>query len=142
MCWIGHDDFLHHFLLVHVTQLSSSTMEQTATWELMVVQTVNEFLILYGIQRFVILFTRTHIWSLSWCLLCSFCKINFNIIFWSMPWSCQWSFLDSQPQHYAFLFSPIRATCCAHLPPSPFMWSPNNIFWGYKSYSCSVCSLL
>jgi hypothetical protein len=47
------------------------------------------------------------------------------------------------PNHNTVCISVLPHMCHMLCPSSPpLMWSPNNILWGYRSYSCSICSLL
>ena len=61
-----------------------------------------------------------------------FLNIHLNIILRSTPWSPKWFFPSgfSAKTLYTSLFSPVRATCPAHLILD--FYYPNNIGWAVK----------
>jgi hypothetical protein len=86
-------------------------------------QLVYKFPVSYGTRRFITVFTRARHWSLHtarWIQSTPsncFPKIRFNIILPSKPGSYERLFISGFPTKifYAFLPSPMRATCPTHL---------------------------
>jgi hypothetical protein len=72
-----------------------------------------------------------------------FLKIRFNITLPSMPWSYKWPFPLTSPHQNAVcnLFSPVLATCTAHLIPVDLI---TRITFGelYRSLSFQLCNFL
>jgi hypothetical protein len=137
----------------------SSSWRHTVVWQITlpswgwallekppVVQLVRNFPPFYGTRRFITVFT----WALRRSLSTARSnhsipphQIHFNIIHPPTSWSSYWFFPPGFPTNilHALLFSPIRATCPAHLILLGLIIL-NILDKKYKLWSPSLCSYL
>jgi hypothetical protein len=120
-------------------------MEQSPSWEADSHSANQELTAFSGVRMFVIVFTRSHHWSLSWARWIQY-KPSHSISIRSIQILSPRLRLDlvsdvlplgfPTKSLYALLISPMRVSWSPSFHPSWLVY-PNNIWWSIQAMKCS-----